>query len=148
MDPRGQYVTVMPLSTQGAVLPPGFDVTRSAVAWHERLSKQLRKAGLIERPSVNGAVLPGLGIQSRIVRIDPGKTWARFLFGLMSMLFGGAVVIEVEVQVFDQGGVFAQFSSTGRYAIAYATSGRALKVAAGMAANDVAKKSIAAMKAR
>jgi hypothetical protein len=150
VDPNGLVVTLYPLSTEGAVVPPGYDAQRFNQDFCQQLTKMMARAGVSLVPPVPGQPAEGMSIQGRIVRIEPGSALVRFLLGWLGALVGGGAIFEIEAGIGTPTGLMAPINVTGKnpFGMPWGKNESGIKTAAVMAANSASKTAVNAIKAR
>ena len=147
MELAHMVVTVRAVATQGAVNVKGLDVAPAVQAYQDSLKKRLAKAGLDVRVPREGRADEGVTVISRVVRVDPGSRGMHFFLGrLLTALFGGYGVFEVEGQVGHGTAPLAELHAVGKD---YNGRGaRGVTLAAAYAGRRAAKQVVKALETR
>jgi hypothetical protein len=109
-DDPGEPCAVYPVEWQGStILPTNFDVGVAADSYQGALVFELAKVVDPLFP-VADSPDPELVVRSRIVIVDPGNRFMRWMLPLAA----GAAVFEVEAQIRDNAALFAQVRAHGK----------------------------------
>jgi hypothetical protein len=155
MEFKGRGCTIYPLTHEGAVVPPGYDVAPFARAFQEKLARRLTKAGMQVGVPTVGMANDAFIVTGRIVRIDRGSRWSVFIFNgllgyLLGSVLGSGASFEVEGFLGDGSAPFAALHAKGLYAMGmpWGKNERGIKTAATLAADSVSKQVVKALEAR
>jgi hypothetical protein len=152
VDFKGRSCTVYPISPEGSIVPPDMDCTEIVRQFQDKFVAALAKKGLALRSPADG-VETDLMVTTHLVSIRKGSSFGMIwlFFGaigaLLGSLAGGTPSVAVTAQVGDRTGVW--------FAVPIEANGyggfsqrQALKAAATLAANNLAKGIEKQLKAR